>query len=282
MPDKWDQYAETPDKWSQYEEPTTSAQPQTPGGFWSSFARDVLPQTILGKYLGGTDIAQGIQTAQEPGIDPKLMAAHQIGTGALKLTAPLTAPFGLEWAAAHKIPAIAGMLAGTAGKYGGTAIAEGLGAPPGGAELTGDINGAGAGTLVGGGSAMIQNAIRNWRNLNLDQKEAVLNLAPGSYGTKIRKLHEAFPALKTLAGGPAEATTAPGAEAIKTEALPVKTSSLEDEVAQGFGAEGLQIRSDAEIAEVLARARDLAAAGRPVLVNVWLDKTEFREGSISM
>ena len=54
------------------------------------------------------------------------------------------------------------------------------------------------------------------------------------------------------------------------------------EVARGFGAEGLEIRSDGEVAAVLARARDLAAAGRPVLVNVWLDKTEFREGSISM
>ncbi|MGZ8255190.1 MAG: thiamine pyrophosphate-dependent enzyme, partial [Burkholderiaceae bacterium] len=54
------------------------------------------------------------------------------------------------------------------------------------------------------------------------------------------------------------------------------------EVARGFGAEGLEIRGEAEVAAVLARARDLAAAGRPVLVNVWLDKTEFREGSISM
>jgi len=53
-------------------------------------------------------------------------------------------------------------------------------------------------------------------------------------------------------------------------------------VARGFGAQGLEIRSDAEVAPVLARARDLAAAGRPVLVNVWLDKTEFREGSVSM
>ncbi|HWK83621.1 MAG TPA: thiamine pyrophosphate-binding protein [Caldimonas sp.] len=54
------------------------------------------------------------------------------------------------------------------------------------------------------------------------------------------------------------------------------------EVARGFGAEGLEIRSDAEVAAVLAQAQALAAAGRPVLVNVWLDKTEFREGSISM
>ena len=54
------------------------------------------------------------------------------------------------------------------------------------------------------------------------------------------------------------------------------------EVARGFGAEGLEIRRDAEVAAVLARARSLAAAGRPVLVNVWLDRAEFREGSTSM
>ena len=54
------------------------------------------------------------------------------------------------------------------------------------------------------------------------------------------------------------------------------------EVARGFGAEGIEIRSDAEVAAGLARAREIAASGRPVLVNVWLEKTEFREGSISM
>jgi acetolactate synthase-1/2/3 large subunit len=32
----------------------------------------------------------------------------------------------------------------------------------------------------------------------------------------------------------------------------------------------------------LARAREIAASGRPVLVNVWLDRTDFREGSLSM
>jgi acetolactate synthase-1/2/3 large subunit len=54
------------------------------------------------------------------------------------------------------------------------------------------------------------------------------------------------------------------------------------EVAKGFGAEGLLIRNDAEVEAGLAEARRLAQAGRPVLVNVWLDRTEFREGSISM
>jgi acetolactate synthase-1/2/3 large subunit len=54
------------------------------------------------------------------------------------------------------------------------------------------------------------------------------------------------------------------------------------EVAKGFGAEGLEIRTDAEVAPVLARARELRAAGRCVLVNVWLESSAFREGSISM
>ncbi|MCX8114462.1 MAG: thiamine pyrophosphate-binding protein [Burkholderiaceae bacterium] len=55
-----------------------------------------------------------------------------------------------------------------------------------------------------------------------------------------------------------------------------------DRVAAGFGAEGIAVRTIAEVEPALARARELARAGRPVLVNVWLDKTDFREGSISM
>jgi acetolactate synthase-1/2/3 large subunit len=54
------------------------------------------------------------------------------------------------------------------------------------------------------------------------------------------------------------------------------------EVAAGFGAEGILVKSMAEVPAALARARALAHNGKPVLVNVWLDKTEFREGSLSM
>jgi thiamine pyrophosphate-dependent acetolactate synthase large subunit-like protein len=54
------------------------------------------------------------------------------------------------------------------------------------------------------------------------------------------------------------------------------------EVVKGFGAEGVEIRRDSEVDAGLAEARRIAASGKPVLVNVWLDKTEFREGSISM
>jgi len=54
------------------------------------------------------------------------------------------------------------------------------------------------------------------------------------------------------------------------------------EVAAAFGAEGILVKNDAEIADGLARARAAARAGRPALVNVWLDRSDFREGSISM
>ena len=53
-------------------------------------------------------------------------------------------------------------------------------------------------------------------------------------------------------------------------------------VATGFGAEGILVQHAAQVPAALARARELAHMGRPVLVNVWLDKTEFRDGSISM
>jgi acetolactate synthase-1/2/3 large subunit len=55
-----------------------------------------------------------------------------------------------------------------------------------------------------------------------------------------------------------------------------------DRVAAALGAEGIQVRTQAELPTALARAQSLARAGRPVLVNVWLEPSAFREGSISM
>jgi thiamine pyrophosphate-dependent acetolactate synthase large subunit-like protein len=54
------------------------------------------------------------------------------------------------------------------------------------------------------------------------------------------------------------------------------------EVAEGFGAAGLVVKNTADVVAVLRRAREIARGGKPVLVNVWLAKTDFREGSISM
>jgi thiamine pyrophosphate-dependent acetolactate synthase large subunit-like protein len=53
-------------------------------------------------------------------------------------------------------------------------------------------------------------------------------------------------------------------------------------VAAAFGAEGILVKHACDVAPALAKARELARQGKAVLVNVWLDKTTFREGSLSM
>ena len=53
-------------------------------------------------------------------------------------------------------------------------------------------------------------------------------------------------------------------------------------VAEGFGAAGLLVKQDNEVPAALAAAREIARSGRPVLMNIWLDKCDFREGSVSM
>jgi acetolactate synthase-1/2/3 large subunit len=52
--------------------------------------------------------------------------------------------------------------------------------------------------------------------------------------------------------------------------------------AAALGAEGIVVKKTTEASLALARARDMARAGKPVLLNAWLNKTDFREGSISM
>jgi acetolactate synthase-1/2/3 large subunit len=51
---------------------------------------------------------------------------------------------------------------------------------------------------------------------------------------------------------------------------------------EGLGAEGLLLDDPELIADTLAEARACARAGRPVLVNARLDRSEFRKGSLSM
>ncbi len=62
----------------------------------------------------------------------------------------------------------------------------------------------------------------------------------------------------------------------------VLARSAYHEVVAGFGAAGLLVQHAHEVLPALRQARELARAGRAVLVNVWLDKTAFREGSLSM
>ncbi len=53
-------------------------------------------------------------------------------------------------------------------------------------------------------------------------------------------------------------------------------------VAEGFGAAGLLVKHDNEVPDAVAAAREIAKSGRPVLMNIWLDKSDFRHGSVSM
>lgn len=53
-------------------------------------------------------------------------------------------------------------------------------------------------------------------------------------------------------------------------------------VAKGYGAKGLLLKHPRDIDKVLDEAKALAADGHPVLINAWIGKTSFREGSISI
>jgi thiamine pyrophosphate-dependent acetolactate synthase large subunit-like protein len=69
---------------------------------------------------------------------------------------------------------------------------------------------------------------------------------------------------------------------LKDDVATVLARSDYHRVAEGFGAAGLCVKQADALLPALQQARALAAQGRPVLLNVWLDKTEFREGSLSM
>ena len=56
-----------------------------------------------------------------------------------------------------------------------------------------------------------------------------------------------------------------------------------DEVARGYGGAGLTLSSSEQDARaVIAEAQALARAGKPVLINALIGKTDFREGSLSV
>ncbi|NCF72339.1 MAG: thiamine pyrophosphate-binding protein [Gammaproteobacteria bacterium] len=54
------------------------------------------------------------------------------------------------------------------------------------------------------------------------------------------------------------------------------------EVAAALGGKGILLKHADQTASCLQEARDAAAKNVPVLLNSWLDKTDFREGSLSM
>ena len=54
------------------------------------------------------------------------------------------------------------------------------------------------------------------------------------------------------------------------------------EVAAALGGQGVLLQYKEQTATCMSQAREAAHDGKPVLLNVWLDKTDFREGSLSM
>ena len=54
------------------------------------------------------------------------------------------------------------------------------------------------------------------------------------------------------------------------------------EVAAALGGHGVLVKHGDQVEAGLSEARDAAGRGLPVLVNAWLDRTDFREGSLSM
>ncbi len=69
---------------------------------------------------------------------------------------------------------------------------------------------------------------------------------------------------------------------LKDDVATTLARSAYHEAAAGLGAEGILVKTNAEVPDALARAKAAAKAGKPVLINVWLDRTAFREGSLSM
>lgn len=69
---------------------------------------------------------------------------------------------------------------------------------------------------------------------------------------------------------------------LKDDVSTVLARSDYHKVAEGFGAAGILVTKNAEVPAALERAKGIARSGKSVLVNMWLDKTDFREGSISM
>jgi len=49
-----------------------------------------------------------------------------------------------------------------------------------------------------------------------------------------------------------------------------------------LGAEGILVREESEIEAALEKAKKFAREGKPVLVNVIIARSAFREGSISL
>lgn len=71
-------------------------------------------------------------------------------------------------------------------------------------------------------------------------------------------------------------------EILKDDVGTVLQRTAYHHVVEGFGAQGFLVQDEDALRPTLQKARHAAAAGKAVLINTLLGKTEFRKGSISM
>jgi acetolactate synthase-1/2/3 large subunit len=71
-------------------------------------------------------------------------------------------------------------------------------------------------------------------------------------------------------------------EILKDDVATVLAHSDYHQSAAGLGGVGFKVDDPELVPEILAQARAAAAAGKSVLLNAIIDKTDFRKGSISM
>lgn len=55
-----------------------------------------------------------------------------------------------------------------------------------------------------------------------------------------------------------------------------------DQVSRGFGGEGVLVKQPEQLEGAFAEALRLSRAGKPVVVNCFLGRSDFRKGSISI
>lgn len=168
---------------------------------------------------GVQQIGEGVTRMGEPGWE-KLGGASDIARGAMQVAAPFTLPTSLATAPAKTLLGL--IMGGAAG-----GLAEGaagaMGAPPGAAEAIGTGAGLAGGALgyrLGPTNDTLLNLFRARNDPNF--REAVGNLIPAEYGTKVRKVGKALQAFKyaTVEPPPGADTPVAGYQKMPTTQTP--------------------------------------------------------------
>jgi acetolactate synthase-1/2/3 large subunit len=137
------------------------------------------------------------------------------------------------------------------------------------------------GTLgVGGGFALGAAAVRPDSEIWVLYGDGALGFSLMEFDTFVR---HAIPVIAVVGNDASWAQIARDqVELLGDDVATVLRRSDYHDAARALGAEGLLVQRTDDVAAALATARAHARAGRPVLVNVLLDRSDFRRGAISM